>query len=76
MSESLVQAGAPAVLGWAFPVGDASATAFASRLYRDLAAGQPLDRAVVTARRQLYAVHSRSWHLLRVYADKYRWRPW
>jgi CHAT domain-containing protein len=49
MSESLVQAGAPAVLGWALPVGDASATAFASRLYRDLAAGQPLDRAVVTA---------------------------
>jgi hypothetical protein len=70
MSESLVQAGAPAVLGWALPVGDPSATAFASRLYRDLAAGRPLDRAVVTARRQLYAAHSRSWHLVRVYADK------
>ena len=70
MSESLVQAGAPAVLGWALPVGDASATAFASRLYQDLAAGQPLDRSVVAARRQLYAGHSRSWHLLRVYADK------
>ena len=70
MSESLVQAGAPAVLGWALPVGDASATAFASRLYQDLAAGQPLDRSVVAARRQLYAGQSRSWHLLRVYADK------
>jgi hypothetical protein len=70
MSESLVQAGAPAVLGWALPVGDASATAFASHLYRDLAAGQPLGRAVVTARRHLYAGQSRSWHLLRVYADK------
>jgi CHAT domain len=70
MSESLVKAGAPAVLGWALPVEDASATAFASRLYRDLAAGQPLDRAVVTARRQLYADRSPSWHLLRVYADK------
>ena len=70
MSESLVQAGAPAVLGWALPVGDASATAFASHLYQDLAAGQPLDRAVVAARRQLYAGHSRSWHLLRMYADK------
>jgi hypothetical protein len=70
MSESLVQAGAPAVLGWALPVGDASATAFASGLYRDLAAGQPLDRAVVMARRQLYASRSRSWHLLRVYAGK------
>ena len=70
MSESLVQAGAPAVLGWALPVGDASASAFASRLYQDLAAGQPLDRAVVAARRQLYAGHSPSWHLLRVYADR------
>ncbi len=70
MSESLVRAGAPVVLGWALPVGDASATAFASRLYRELAAGQPLDRSVVAARRQLYADHSRSWHLLRVYADK------
>lgn len=70
MSESLVRAGAPAVLGWALPVGDASATAFASHLYRELAAGQSLDRAVVMARRQLFAGRSRSWHLLRMYADK------
>jgi hypothetical protein len=70
MSESLVQAGAPVVLGWALPVGDVSATAFASRLYQELAAGQPLDRSVVAARRYLYAGHSRSWHLLRMYADK------
>ena len=70
MSESLVRAGAPAVLGWALPVGDVSASAFAARLYRDLAAGHPLDRAVVAARRELYTGHSPSWHLLRVYADK------
>jgi hypothetical protein len=70
MSESLVLAGAPTVLGWALPVGDVSATAFASRLYQDLAAGRPLDLSVVDARRQLYAHHSPSWHLLRVYADK------
>jgi hypothetical protein len=70
MSESLVQAGAPVVLGWALPVGDVSASVFAAQLYRELAAGQPLDDAVVEARRQLYAGHSRSWHLLRVYADK------
>ena len=70
MSESLVLAGAPAVLGWALPVGDAWATSFASRLYRDLAAGAPLDRSVVVARRELYAHDSPSWHLLRVYADK------
>jgi hypothetical protein len=70
MSESLVRAGAPAVLGWALPVGDVSATVFASHLYQDLAAGKPLDRSVVVARQQLYAGHSRSWHLLRMYADK------
>lgn len=70
MSESLVRAGAPAVLGWALPVGDVSATQFAAELYRALADGQPLDRAVVEARRHLYAQQNRNWHLLRVYADK------
>jgi CHAT domain-containing protein/AAA ATPase-like protein len=70
MSESLVQAGAPAVLGWALPVGDFSATEFAARLYQELAAGQPLDRAVVEARLHLYAQKRGNWHLLRVYADK------
>jgi hypothetical protein len=70
MSESLVKAGAPVVLGWALPVGDLAATAFASHLYKELAAGEPLDQSVVAARRQLYAEHSRNWHLLRVYADK------
>lgn len=69
MSESLVRAGAPAVLGWALPVGDVSATAFAAQLYQALAGGQPLDRAVVEARQQLYKDKSSSWHLLRVYAD-------
>jgi hypothetical protein len=70
MSESLVKAGAPLVLGWALPVGDVSATAFAAQLFRALAAGQPLDRSVIRARQELYAGRSRSWHLLRVYADK------
>ena len=70
MSESLVRAGAPAVLGWALPVGDTSATVFAARLYQSLADGQPLDRAIVEARQHLYAEKSTSWHLLRVYADK------
>lgn len=69
MSESLVKAGAPVVLGWALPVGDVSATEFAAHLYRALAAGQPLDTAVVAARQQLYASRSRGWHLLRLYAD-------
>jgi hypothetical protein len=70
MSESLVQAGALVVLGWALPVGDVSASVFAAQLYQELAAGASVDDAVVAARRQLYAGHSRSWHLLRMYADK------
>ncbi|MFF3853497.1 CHAT domain-containing protein [Micromonospora sp. NPDC002575] len=71
MSESLVQAGAPAVLGWALPVGDVSATDFAAALYRALADGQPLDRAVVEARRHLFHDKKSSyWHLLRLYADR------
>jgi GTPase SAR1 family protein len=70
MSEDLVKAGAPLVLGWALPVGDAAASEFASQLYRALAAGQDVDRSVVAARQRLYAGQSRNWHLLRVYADK------
>jgi len=70
MSESLVRAGAPAVLGWALPVGDVSATEFAAELYRSLADGEPLDRAIVEARQHLYAKKRGNWHLLRVYADR------
>lgn len=71
MSESLVQAGAPAVLGWALPVGDVSATDFAAALYQALADGRSLDQAVVEARRHLFRDKKSSyWHLLRVYADR------
>ncbi|MFC4110754.1 CHAT domain-containing protein [Micromonospora zhanjiangensis] len=70
MSESLVRAGAPAVLGWALPVGDVTATEFAAELYRSLADGEPLDRAVVQARRHLYTNQRSNWHLLRLYADR------
>lgn len=70
MSESLVQAGAPAVLGWALPVGDVTASEFAAHLYKALAAGRRLDQSVVAARRALYQGQRRHWHLLRMYADK------
>ncbi|MFF5232985.1 tetratricopeptide repeat protein [Dactylosporangium sp. NPDC000521] len=70
MSESLVRAGAPAVLGWALPVGDDSATEFAAELYRALAGGQALDQAVIEARQHLFTNKRGSWHLLRVYADR------
>jgi len=69
MSESLVRAGVPLVLGWALPVGDLAASTFAAELYRGLAAGQPVHRCVVGARQRLYRERSRNWHLLRVYAD-------
>ncbi|GAA0454693.1 hypothetical protein Aca07nite_69020 [Actinoplanes capillaceus] len=70
MSESLVRAGAPAVLGWALPVSDLAATEFAAQLYQALADGQRLDRAIVEARQHLFAQKSCDWHLLRVYADR------
>lgn len=70
MSESLVRAGAPTVLGWALPVGDVAATEFAAELYKALADGQPIDRAIVEARQRLYANKDGNWHLLRVYADR------
>ena len=70
MAESLVKAGAPAVLGWALPVGDIAATEFAASLYEALAGGAALDLAVNEARRHLYNDQRSSWHLLRVYADR------
>lgn len=69
MSESLVRAGVPIVLGWALPVGDLAASDFAAELYQELAAGQPVHRSVVAARQRLYRERHRNWHLLRVYAD-------
>jgi hypothetical protein len=75
MSESLVRAGAPAVLGWALPVGDVSATEFAAQLYQTLAAGEPLDRAIIEARQHLYTNKRGNWHLLRVYADRSPFAP-
>lgn len=69
MSESLVKAGAPMVLGWALPVGDLAASQFAAQLYGALAAGRPVADAVVMARRALFTGRHPHWHLLRVYAD-------
>ncbi len=69
MSESLVRAGAAAVLGWALPVGDVAASMSAGFLYRRLAAGERLDEAVAGARHDLHAAKSTYWHFLRLYAD-------
>lgn len=69
MSESLVAAGASAVVGWGLPVGDYSATKLASALYGALASGSSLEWAVTRARRELYTERSPYWHLLRLYTD-------
>ncbi|MDG4560930.1 MAG: CHAT domain-containing protein [Candidatus Competibacter sp.] len=70
LCEALVRAGAPAVLGWALPVGDRDASQAAAYLYEQLAGGERLDAAVAHARQQLLAKDdSRYWHLLRLYAN-------
>lgn len=70
MAEALVDAGAPAVLGWALPVGDVSANQLAGKLFERLADGAPVGDAVTDARRALHDSHSGYWHLLRFYTDK------
>ena len=70
MAEALVDAGAAAVLGWALPVGDVSASSLAATLYRELGGGVGIAEAVTAARRALFESRSSYWHLLRLYADR------
>jgi hypothetical protein len=70
MAEALVDAGAPAVLGWALPVGDVAASRLAATLYRQLGGGTGIADAVTAARRALSDGQSTYWHLLRLYADR------
>jgi tetratricopeptide (TPR) repeat protein len=69
LCEALVSAGAPAVLGWALPVGDQAASAAAATLYEQLAIGKRADEAVARARQKLLENKSPYWHLLRLYAN-------
>ena len=69
LCESLVNAGAPAVLGWALPVGDHAANLAAAALYDYLSTGMRVDEAVARTRQALLRTGSGSWHLLRLYAD-------
>ena len=69
LCEKLVEAGVPAVLGWALPVGDHAASQAAEVLYERLASGVGLDLAVAHARRHLHEEDVASWHLLRLYGD-------
>jgi tetratricopeptide (TPR) repeat protein/CHAT domain-containing protein len=69
LSEALVRAGAPAVLGWALPVSDHAASLAAKELYGRLAAGKSIDDAVAYARCKLHEDKIPDWHLLRLYAS-------
>ena len=69
LCEQIVEVGAPAVLGWALPVGDQSASVVAAHLYGSLAIGQRIDEAVARARARLVEEESPDWHLLRLYTD-------
>jgi hypothetical protein len=54
VAPALTRAGIPAVIGMQYAIRDASAVGFSRRLYRALAAGQPIDAAVTDGRLAIY----------------------
>ena len=69
MCEALVAAGAPAVLGWSQPIGDATAASAAAIIYTELAQGNAIYSAIANARSQLHQKKPDEWYMLRLYAD-------
>ncbi|MGB3650152.1 MAG: CHAT domain-containing protein, partial [Rivularia sp. (in: cyanobacteria)] len=67
MAESLLNAGATAVLGWGEKVLDTDATAAAAALYQALSAGKELTEALALTYQDLIKHKARDWHLLRLY---------
>ncbi|QID19289.1 CHAT domain-containing protein [Nitrogeniibacter mangrovi] len=55
VAQSLIRRGIPAVVAMQFPIPDAAAVALSRHFYRYLAAGQPVDAALSSARAFLYA---------------------
>lgn len=55
VAQSLIRRGIPAVIAMQFPIPDEAAVALARHFYRYLAAGQPVDAALSSARAFLYA---------------------
>jgi hypothetical protein len=53
VAAALVRSGAPAVVAMQFPISDAAAARFSLGLYRALAAGAPVDAAVVAGRQEI-----------------------
>ena len=76
LCEALVKAGVPAVLGWATSVSDVIASLTAEYLYKHLADGVELGRAVALTRYDLYRKELElksdrpQWHYLRLYGDQ------
>lgn len=55
VAQSLIHRGMPAVIAMQFPIPDKAAVALARHFYRYLAAGQPVDAALNSARAFMYA---------------------
>ncbi|MES9943219.1 MAG: CHAT domain-containing protein [Candidatus Thiodiazotropha sp. 6PLUC2] len=55
VAQSLIRRGIPAVIAMQFPIPDEAAIALSRHFYRYLAAGQPVDAALSSARAFLYA---------------------
>lgn len=70
----MVERGLPVVLGWGLPVSDAGATRLIAELYRNIAIGKGIDKAVQSAR-QTVKEHYHSWSLLRIFTDGSRPNP-
>jgi tetratricopeptide (TPR) repeat protein len=51
--QGLVDANIPNAVGWAASIGDEVAISFAERFYKVLAAGSPVDQALIQARREI-----------------------
>ncbi len=69
LAASLVQQGAPAVLGWGRPVADQGAIAAAMLLYKSLAAGETIAESLVLTYQDLIREEVPDWCLLRLYAE-------
>lgn len=61
MAQGLVQQQAAAVVAMQFPITDRAATAFAEEFYGAVADGFPVDQAVTSARKALWAGYGAEW---------------
>ena len=67
LAEGLVQQGTPAVLGWARPVTETTATIAAAHFYCKLANGFQIPEALSSVYQSLIQQGIDNWHLLRLY---------